>query len=108
MQQRLNMLLILEEEGEKDKMNLMQHQEIIKKWFDKSSLGNKDFQEGDMVLKWHKANELKGRHTKFKNLWQGPYMIHQQIRPGTFKLRTLDGDKEELLINGQILKRYFS
>jgi hypothetical protein len=61
MQERLNMLLKLEEEREKAKMNLTHHQEIIKKWFDKSTVGNKDFQEGDLVLKWDKANELKGK-----------------------------------------------
>jgi len=59
MQQRLNMLLKLEEEREKSKMNLIQHQEVIKKWFDKSYVGKKYFQEGDLILKWDKANELK-------------------------------------------------
>jgi hypothetical protein len=43
MQERLNMLLKLEEEREKDKMNLTHHQEMIKKWFDKSTVGNKYF-----------------------------------------------------------------
>jgi hypothetical protein len=43
MQQRLNMLLKLEEERKKDKRNLMKNQEVIKIWFDKSSIGNKDF-----------------------------------------------------------------
>jgi hypothetical protein len=33
---------------------------VIKNWFDKSSMGNKYFQEGDIVLKWDKENELKG------------------------------------------------
>jgi hypothetical protein len=56
---KLNMLLKLEEEREKSKMNLIQHQEVIKKWFDKSSVGNKYFQEGDLVLKWDKENDLK-------------------------------------------------
>jgi hypothetical protein len=33
------MLLKLEEDREKAKRNLMQHQEVIKRWFDKSSVG---------------------------------------------------------------------
>jgi hypothetical protein len=61
--ERLNMLLKLEEEREKYQMNLTHHQEIIKKWFDKSTMGNKYFHEGDLVLKWDKSNELKGKHT---------------------------------------------
>jgi hypothetical protein len=73
MQQRLNMLLKLEEDREKDKKNLTQHQEVIKRWFDKSSIWNKDFQEGDLILKWDKENEIKGKHSKFQKLWLGPY-----------------------------------
>ena len=67
------MLLKLELIRERDKINLMQHQETIKRWFGKSSIGNKDFQEGDIVLKWYKVNEIKGKHSKFQNLWLGPY-----------------------------------
>jgi hypothetical protein len=48
MQERLNMLLKLEEEREKAKLNLTQHQEMVKRWFDKSNVGNKYFQEGDI------------------------------------------------------------
>jgi hypothetical protein len=87
MQERLNILLKLEEEREKAKMNLTHHQEVIKKWFDKSSVGNKYFHEGDLVLKWDKENELKGKHTKFQKLWLGPYLIYQKIGHGTFDLR---------------------
>jgi hypothetical protein len=65
MQERLNMLLKLEEEREKSKMNLTHHQEVIKNWFGKSFVGNKYFHEGDLVLKWDKSNKLKGKHTKF-------------------------------------------
>jgi hypothetical protein len=85
MQQRLNMLLKLEEDREKSKKNLMQHQEVIKRWFDKSSVGNKYFQEGDLVLKWDKENEIKGKHTKFQKLWLGPFQIHKKIGPRTFQ-----------------------
>jgi hypothetical protein len=79
MQQRLNMLLNLEEDKEKYKKKLMQHQELIKIWFDKASIGSKYFQEGDLVLKWDKVNEMKGKHTKFQKLWLGPYQIHENI-----------------------------
>jgi hypothetical protein len=46
MHERLNMLLKLEEEREKAKMKLTCHQEIIKKWFDKSVVSNKYFLGG--------------------------------------------------------------
>jgi len=44
MQQRLNMLIKLEEEREKSKRKFVQHQELIEIWFDKTFVGNKDFQ----------------------------------------------------------------
>jgi len=65
MQLRLNIILKLEEDREKDKNNLMKHQESIKIWFNKTFVGNKYFHEGDLVLKWDKENEIKGKHTKF-------------------------------------------
>ena len=68
----------------------MQHQEIIKKWFDNSAVGNKYFKEGGLVLKWNKDNELNGKYTKFHKLWLGPYLIHQKIGLGTFNLKTLE------------------
>jgi len=44
MQERLNLMIKLEEEREKDKLNLTQHKKIIKKLFDKSNVGKKYFQ----------------------------------------------------------------
>jgi hypothetical protein len=82
---------------------------LVKRWFEKNLVGNKDFQEGDLVLKWDKANEMKGKHTKFqKTMTRYPYHIYEKIRPGTFKLKSLEGYLEELHVNGQFLKRYFS
>jgi hypothetical protein len=60
------------------------------------------------VLKWDKTKEMKGKHTKFQKLWLGPYQIYDKIEPGTFKIKSLEGYLEELPINGQFLKRYFS
>ena len=65
MQERLNMRLKLEEEREKAKMNLIHHQEVIKRWFNNLYVGDKYFHEGDLVLKLDKENELKGKHTNF-------------------------------------------
>lgn len=42
------------------------HQQMIKMWFDKHLVGDKYFEVGDLVLKWDKENEVKGKHMKFK------------------------------------------
>ena len=41
------------------------HQSRIKRWFDKKSTGNNEFNMGDLVLKWDKAHEETGKHKKF-------------------------------------------
>jgi hypothetical protein len=108
MQERIEELLKLEEERDRAKQTFTKHQRIIKKWFDKHSISNKNFEIGDLVLKWDKAHEEKGKHTKFKKLWLGPFQIAENIGPSTFILQTLEGEKEILPVNGQILKKYFS
>ena len=80
----------------------------MKSWFDKKFVGKKDFNVGDLVLKWDKLNESKAKHSKFQNLWLGPFPIDQKLGPSTFKLRTLEGKIEPLYINGQVLKPFFS
>jgi hypothetical protein len=72
-QQRINTLLMLEEEREKDKSKFLAHQQIVKRWFDKHKAKEKNFEVGDLVLKWDRVNEPKGKHSKFQNLWLGPF-----------------------------------
>jgi len=50
---------------DKSKNNFGNHQMIIKKWFDNIVVHNKDFEIGDLVLKWDKTHEEKGKHLKF-------------------------------------------
>jgi hypothetical protein len=71
-------------------------------------VGNKYFQEGELVLKWDKENERKGKHKKFQKLWLGPCQIYENIGLGTFKIKSFEGELEELPINGKFLKIYFS
>jgi hypothetical protein len=80
----------------------------VKHWFDKSTMGRKEFQVGDIFLKWDKANEMKLNHTKFQQLWLGPYQICEKMGSWTFRLKTLEGEVDEFPINGKILKIFFS
>ena len=84
------------------------HQQRIKRWFDKHIAGDKQFQIGDLVLKWDKASEAKGKHSKFQKLWLGPYEIAEKIGDATYRLQSLQGDLENLPVNASVLKRYFS
>jgi hypothetical protein len=107
LQKRIDTLLMLEEQREKAKQKFVAHQRIVKHWFDKHKVGNKDFDVGDLVLKWDKANEPKGKHSKFQNLWLGPYQIVEKIGVGTYHLQSM-GENWILSLNGQTLKHFFT
>ena len=101
-------LLKLKEERNKEKEKFHIHQQRIKRWFDKHVVGDKQFQVGDLVLKWDKESEAKAKHSKFQKLWLGPYKIAEKISDATYTLQSLQGDLENLPINASMLKRFFS
>ena len=84
MQNIINTLIKLEEDREKAKQHFEKHQQILKYWFYQASISNRDLQVGDLVLKWDKAYEDKGEHTKFQRLWRGPYIIAEKMGRSTF------------------------
>jgi len=85
-----------------------QHQQIVKSWFDTSSFSEINFNVADLVLKWGKAHENKGEHTKFQNLWLGPFVISEKLGPSSFRLHNLEGQPDTFLVNGQSMKKYFT
>ena len=58
-------------------------------------------------MKWDKAHEEEGKHTKLQRLWLGPFQIIEKIGPSTFLLQDLSGRIDSLLVNGKILKNTF-
>jgi hypothetical protein len=101
-------LLKLEEVRTQAKKKLDQHQQIVKSWFDSNSSSDRNFDVGDLVLKWDKSHEGKGEHTKFQNLWLGPFVISEKLGPNSFCLHNLEGQPDTFPVNGQALKRYFT
>ena len=75
---------------------------------DKHVVGDKQFQVGDLVLKWDQASEGKGKHSKFQKICLGPYESSEKIGDATYTLQSLQGDLENLPVNASVLKRYFS
>ena len=100
-------IMKLEERREQAKKTHAHHQALIKSSFDSSIMTRKNFQMGDLVLKWDKAHEEKGKHMKFQKMWLGPFQIVEVIGPSTFVLQDLAGKRDPLPINGQILKKCF-
>ena len=58
-------IIKLEEQREQARKTNAHHQALIKYYFDSSIITRKNFQMGDLVLKWDKAHEEKGKHTNF-------------------------------------------
>jgi hypothetical protein len=100
--------LKLEEVRSQEKKKFDQHQQIVKIWFDSNSSLDRNFEVGDLILKWDKPHEGKGEHTKFQNLWLGPFIIAKKPGPSSFHLCNLEGQPDTFPMNGQALKRYFS
>eukprot|EP00253_Pinus_taeda_P016302 PITA_16302 len=107
LKKRINQLVRLEELRDKARNKFINQQIIVKRWFDRHLVGDKYYQVGELVLKWDKLNEPKGKHTKFQHLWLGLFQVVEKIGQGTYKLKTLQGETKKLPINGQHLKRYF-
>jgi hypothetical protein len=60
LESRINSLLKMEEVRAKAKQEMDQHQYIVKIWFDSNSFSDRNFEVGDLVLKWDKPHEGKG------------------------------------------------
>jgi transposase InsO family protein len=108
LERRINALIKLEEVRTQGKRKLDQHQQLIKSWFDSSSASDRNFEVGNLILKWDKPHEGKGEHTKFQNLWLGPFLIAEKLGPSSFHLQNLEGQLDTYPVNGQALKRYFA
>ena len=108
LQIRIYNLLKSEESRSKARERFKHQQEMVKHCFDKHKDGNKDFEVGDLVLKWDHPHDEKGKHTKFQQLWVGPFQIAAKLGPSTYKLQNLQGWEENLPVNGLVLKAYFS
>ena len=98
---------MMEEEREKAKSKFLAHQQVVKRWFNKHKGKEKKFEVGDLVLKWVRENEPKGKHSMFQNLWLGPFQVVEKIGVGTCRLQNLKGEHDAFLVNGKALKQYF-
>jgi hypothetical protein len=83
------------------------HQQKVKQAFDRK-VTKKEFELGDLVLKWDAPRQDRGKHNKFDALWIGPFRITEVFSNNTYRLQDLEG--EEVFngpVNGHFLKRCF-
>ena len=85
LQIRIHYLLKLEESRSKSRERFKHQQEMVKRGFDKHKARKKEFEVGDLILKWDHPHDTKGKHTKFQQLWIGPFQIVEKLTPSTYK-----------------------
>ena len=59
------------------------------RWYHSHRVRGQAFDIGDLVL--HLVRSNKDCH-KFSSPWEGPYIIAEVLRPGSYKLKTIDGE----------------
>ena len=71
---RINQIIELNENRDEVKYKLNKYQNKMKILFDRRAR-ERDFKEGDLVLRWDSRREGKGKNGKFGNLWFGPLAL---------------------------------
>eukprot|EP00253_Pinus_taeda_P030346 PITA_30346 len=101
---RINQIIELNENRDEVQYKLQKYQNKMKVLFDRRAR-ERDFKEGDVVLRWDTRREEKGKHGKFDNLLFGPLVIAEVKGNTTFVLQNLEGLYSTYL-NGRFLKHY--
>lgn len=89
----MSQILNLEEERNKANIVHAHHQQLVKASFNVNSIKDNNFEIIDLVLKWDKVHEDKGKHMKFQKLSPGSFHIFEKICPSNFIFKYLQ--KEE-------------
>ena len=61
-----------------------------------------DLKEGDYVL-----NKVIQKHNKLEANWHGPYRVTEVVRPGTYRIATLEGEEFKNAWNAEHLRKYY-
>ena len=69
-------------------LRLAKYQQALRQ-YNSHRVWGRAFNVGDLVLCLDQSN--KNRH-KFSLPWEGPYVVAEVLRPGTYKLKTIDSE----------------
>jgi len=72
----------------------------MKSLFDRKAR-ERDFRQGDLVLRWDARRGECDKHGNFDNLWLGPFSIAKVKGNNTFILHNLEGQYFSFPINGK-------
>ncbi|VFQ60791.1 unnamed protein product [Cuscuta campestris] len=98
-------LNLVEERRMAAEVKMSTYQQVVKKYHD-NKVGSRYFQVGDEVLRRREASR-PGDGGKLAKNWEGPYRVRVIIRPGTYRLETLDGVLVERTWNSHHLRKFY-
>ena len=82
---------------------LAKYQQALRRYHSHRVRG-RAFNVGDLVLRLIQSNK---NHHKLSPPWEGPYVITEVHRLGTYKLKTIDGEVFDNAWNIEQLRRFY-
>ncbi|VFQ68794.1 unnamed protein product [Cuscuta campestris] len=98
-------LNFLEERRMVAEAKMIEYQQAAKAYHD-NKVGPRYFQVGDEVLRRREASK-PGDGGKLAKKWEGPYRVTAILRPGTYKLETMEGRELERCWNSHHLRKFY-
>lgn len=86
---------------------ILRSQTKQKEYYDNKGKRKEKFKIGEEVLKY-RADQLNSKSGKLEDKWTGPYLIHEVLLKGSYKLKDLEGKIFKTPTNGQWLKKYYN
>jgi hypothetical protein len=97
---------LLDEKREYARLRMMAYQQRAARYYNSKTKARR-FRSGDLVLrKVFQNTKERGAGVLGAN-WEGPYRIKEVMRPGTYRLETLEGREQKLPWNAEHLKVYY-
>jgi hypothetical protein len=100
---RLEDVDVLEEERMNTVIQSAQYQQTLRRYHDKA-IRRRSFAVGDLVL--HRILAGEGRH-KLSPLWEGPFIVAEVTRPGSYRLTQMDGTEIGNSWNIEHLRKFY-
>ena len=96
----------LEEKRMMARMKMVNYKQKAKAHHDKR-VKKRSFSVGDWVLRNVAVQGTKPGYRKLSEKWEGPYLVRQVIKEGTYMLRGEDGENIKNAWNSNHLRRYY-
>ncbi|XP_077231532.1 uncharacterized protein LOC143864659 [Tasmannia lanceolata] len=96
---------LLEERREESQIRAVAYKQKVSRYHD-TKIRPREFRTGDLVLRKAAVSQPR-RVDKLSPTWEGPYRIKEVIRPGSYRLETLDEQLLPHAWNSRNLRIYF-